>query len=360
MSWEQSDGEDSVGETGTDGFVDAMAETEVELCLPLEVDMEPDQIRKDVPIISGAVNLYAVDPDPGTQRRVGPLNGAKPKWPRHGFPTVPHTPEPHRQLPGAGAQPLGFRDGRRKFGMSRPAYRQLTQRRLNAGIHQVKLTPDRFAFGLLTTALLSPEKQLPGLGTESEFYRFGDGLPKMIRLGFRSRLQGRSDSSDPIRTPENVLMDPVARLQLEVEAMKCGPPGHQTLDRPTSPVRTTTSTRVPKFAGVTSWEQYRQVFDAIAQSIGWGDATAALQLLSHLEGDALNVALLVSEVRRATLTGLVGTLTEHYGSPGRLADYRRQFEKTARKEGEDPSIFAIAGRQSLWGHGPYCTTPPST
>ena len=41
---------------------------------------------------------------------------------------------------------------------------------------------------------------------------------------------------------------------------------------------------MPKFAGVTSWEQYRQVFDAIAQSNGWGDATAALQVLSHLEG----------------------------------------------------------------------------
>ena len=39
--------------------------------------------------------------------------------------------------------------------------------------------------------------------------------------------------------------------------------------------------------------------------------------------------------------GLVRTLTEHYGSPGRLADYRRQFWKMARLEGEDPSIFAI-------------------
>ena len=38
----------------------------------------------------------------------------------------------------------------------------------------------------------------------------------------------------------------------------------------------------------------------------------------------------------------MGALTEHYGSPDRLADYRRKFEKTARKEGEDPSIFAIA------------------
>ena len=35
-------------------------------------------------------------------------------------------------------------------------------------------------------------------------------------------------------------------------------------------------------------------------------------------------------------------LSEHYGSPGRLADYRRQFEKTTRMAGEDPSRFAIA------------------
>ena len=56
---------------------------------------------------------------------------------------------------------------------------------------------------------------------------------------------------------------------------------------------TFTSTKVPKFGGATSWEQYRQVFDAIVLSNGWDDATAALQLLSHLEGDALNVAVLV-------------------------------------------------------------------
>ena len=48
------------------------------------------------------------------------------------------------------------------------------------------------------------------------------------------------------------------------------------------------------FAGKTSWDQYRQVFDAIGSSNGWDGVTAALQLLSHLEGDALNVALLVS------------------------------------------------------------------
>ena len=103
-----------------------------------------------------------------------------------------------------------------------------------------------------------------------------------------------------------------------------------------------TTTKVPRFAGTTSWEQYRQVFDAIVLSNGWDDATAALQLLSHLEGDALNVALLVPVPCRTSRMGLVDTLSAHYGSPGRLADNRRQFEKTTRPAGEDPSIFAIA------------------
>ena len=40
-----------------------------------------------------------------------------------------------------------------------------------------------------------------------------------------------------------------------------------------------TTTKVPWFNGSTSWEQYQQVFDAIVLSNGWGDATAALQLL---------------------------------------------------------------------------------
>ena len=143
-------------------------------------------------------------------------------------------------------------------------------------------------------------------------------------------------------------MDTVARIQLEVAAMKAGTLDHQTIGGPTSAVRhkpvVFTSTKVPRFAGVTSWEQYRQVFDAIAQSNGWDDATAALQLLSHLEGDALNVALLVPEAQRAMRTGLVWELTEHYGSLSLLADYRRQFEKTPRKEGDDQSIFVFLRR----------------
>ena len=124
---------------------------------------------------------------------------------------------------------------------------------------------------------------------------------------------------------------------------------------------------MPKFSGDSSWDQYRQVFDAIVRSNGWDDAAVALQLLSHLEGDALNVALLVPEVKRATRAGLVGELTEHYGSPGWLADYRLQFERTTRQEGEDPSTFAIAletlvlkaKRDVVRKNGPLCDSHKS-
>ena len=44
-------------------------------------------------------------------------------------------------------------------------------------------------------------------------------------------------------------------------------------------VATFTTTKVPRFGGTTSWEQYRQVFSAIVLYNGWDDATAALQLL---------------------------------------------------------------------------------
>ena len=50
MSGDYSDGEGSVGHEAD--FVD----TEVDLHLPPEVDMKPDQLREDVPAYSGAVD----------------------------------------------------------------------------------------------------------------------------------------------------------------------------------------------------------------------------------------------------------------------------------------------------------------
>ena len=87
-----------------------------------------------------------------------------------------------------------------------------------------------------------------------------------------------------------------------------------------------TTTKVPRFDRTTSSEQYHQVFEAIVRSNGWDNDIAALQLFSHLEGDALNVAHLEPLARRLSRSGLVDALMAHYGSPGRLADFRRQFE----------------------------------
>ena len=74
-----------------------------------------------------------------------------------------------------------------------------------------------------------------------------------------------------------------------------------------------TTTKVPWFSGSTSWEQYQQVFDVIP----------------------------IPMPRRASRKELTDALSSHYGSPGRLASYRRQFDKTERKPGEDPANFGI-------------------
>ena len=137
------------------------------------------------------------------------------------------------------------------------------------------------------------------------------------------------------------LVDTIAWMQVDLADLRAENRMLRTLRVPRAPRQAAfTTTKVPRFDGTTSWEQYKQVFDAIMSSNGWDNDTAALQLLSHLEGDALNVALLVPLPRRLSRTGLVGALSAHYGSPGRLAD--RQFEKTTRTAGEDPSIFATA------------------
>ena len=55
------------------------------------------------------------------------------------------------------------------------------------------------------------------------------------------------------------------------------------------------------------------MFDPIVRSNGWDNDTAALQLFSHLEGDALNIAHLVPLSRRLSRSGLVDALMAYYG-----------------------------------------------
>ena len=116
-----------------------------------------------------------------------------------------------------------------------------------------------------------------------------------------------------------------------------------------------TSTPVPRYSGKSNWEQYREVFEAIVCSNGWDDVTAALQLLSHLDGDALNVALLVPESRRVKPGFLIESLSEHYNAPGQLAEYKRQFQRAFQHPGDDPSIFADSARPFHRWTGGACT-----
>ena len=133
--------------------------------------------------------------------------------------------------------------------------------------------------------------------------------------------------------------------QKEVEEFRaesgCGSAKRSVIPPQTSGWSGFTSTPVPMNAGKSSWDQYRKVFEAIVCLNGWDGVTAALQLVSHLEGDALNVALLVPAPQRVLPEVLVKALSEHNSSPGRLADNRRKFERVSRSPGDDPSVFAI-------------------
>ena len=101
-------------------------------------------------------------------------------------------------------------------------------------------------------------------------------------------------------------------------------PGGKSRTKNTSHLAGDTGSPAGSTHETTSWEQFHQVFEAIVLSNGWDNDRAALQLFSHLEGDALNVAHLVPLARRLSRSGLVDALTAHYGSPDRVADYRRQ------------------------------------
>ena len=82
--------------------------------------------------------------------------------------------------------------------------------------------------------------------------------------------------------PVDVLVDTVARMQQDLASLRAEnwllrtPAVPQVVRSPWQVAFTTT--KVPRIDGTTSWEQYRQVFDAIVHSNGWDNDTSALQL----------------------------------------------------------------------------------
>ena len=76
------------------------------------------------------------------------------------------------------------------------------------------------------------------------------------------------------------------------------------------------------------------------KSKGWSTTTAALQLFAHLDGEALQVALLMPDKIRERWKDLVAKLSAYYNTPGRLAVVRRQLENACRRPWLDPATFA--------------------
>ena len=82
----------------------------------------------------------------------------------------------------------------------------------------------------------------------------------------------QTDEWSPVAALENT----VSRMQRDLEYLQTE---NRFLRTPRTPVpvplvgqAALTTTKAPWFNGSTSWEQYRQVFDAIVLSNGWGDA----------------------------------------------------------------------------------------
>ena len=156
-----------------------------------------------------------------------------------------------------------------------------------------------------------PEPQLPPGAIRVVPQIFSDVRPRDVGP------DRRSDGWSPV----NVLEDTVARMKRDMAEirLKIGCyerggfnqwsllPGRRRLQRPRYPglVERPVGSSISRFL-------------TLVLSNGWDDATAALQLLSHLLGDALKVALLVPMARRTSRKGLVDALSVHYGLPDRL------------------------------------------
>ena len=223
MSGDLLDEEDVFEMTKDGRFDDETVEPEVFIRLPRGSDPAP--APKTTPMYPGAVIAEAYTPDPRQHHRIGPMNGAKPKQPmfetpnrlipRHNRlppragtqlvtdrfmdepPTLP-TPGHGRPPLRAGTQPVTDRFVDELPMLTTPGHGRLP---LRAGTQPVT---DRSVYKLTTlpTAVDSYDRPPPRRGTEPvcDFYR-----------------------------PQHAdLMDTVAQLQFEIDALKFVQPGQPT------------------------------------------------------------------------------------------------------------------------------------
>ena len=169
--------------------------------------MPLDNLREDVPASSGVLDPTAIGQD--DQRRLTPRNGAKPKWPGHELSLQ------RSHLPRAAAQVAGSGTGRRRQGAAIPSYPGLAHRQQRAGMK----TPTQFRFGKVPDRPSPDEKLSP----EEEHFAptlFAAGLPATFEQSHGTRLMAGNVVSDLVWSPGAVLIDTVARLQLDMEELR--------------------------------------------------------------------------------------------------------------------------------------------
>ena len=99
---------------------------------------------------------------------------------------------------------------------------------------------------------------------------------------------GGADRRKDIGSLVDVLVDTVARMQQDLASLRAEnrplrtPAVPQVVRAPRQTAFTTT--KVPRFDGTTSWEQYRQVFDAIVRSNGWDGSTCGREVVTAPAG----------------------------------------------------------------------------
>ena len=194
------------------------------------------------------------------------------RWPFTFKMLSPTYPGPERQLPGTEVKPGKTGNDRFIFGIPNPTYPGLDKWRQGTGTQPVKPASDRFAFGIATPTYLRSDRQLPGSETQPGLDRFRDSLPDMTGSGAHDDLPDRKKGYDPTRSPEVVLMDTMAHLQLEVEVLKFGQLEQSTLARRISPVR---SNRwcLPKCPSLLGWLVGNNIDKCLTQlygrMVGW-------------------------------------------------------------------------------------------
>ena len=205
----------------------------------------------------------------------------------------------------------------------------------------------RMPWDALHKRMLFESEDPDSTASGSETQEARSGWPPDDMCTESTQYRGSFDDRDRegLRLLSPTLQQRVLKLQKDLEEAKAES-RYFRANRSENPVVTPnrprfTSMPLPRYAGGSNWDQYREVLEAIVCSNGWDEVTAALQLIAHLDGEALNVALLVREAQRILPGVLLKRLSAHYSSPGRLAKHKRQFERMTRPPGHDPAAFAI-------------------